>query len=180
MLPKLDECAELKQRNSECNICIACDPLAHYTYREARKPTTNCQGLPFWPYTLQAKKPRCEGRHWLVDWLCGLTCRKFWLAPMRASWALGLSGWDWLPLTPWTSMGIWSATTCVAKETNEQELAFGQMALVQIWIMGLFRICTYFQVSKGKEICACYYWAPLDSKNGLKLQYICIFSAIRR
>lgn len=30
---------------------------------------------------------------------------------MRASWALGLSGWDWLPRTPWTSWGIWSATT---------------------------------------------------------------------
>lgn len=29
---------------------------------------------------------------------------------MRASWALGLSGWDWLPRTPWTSCGICSAT----------------------------------------------------------------------
>lgn len=40
------------------------------------------------------------------------TCRKFWLAAMRASWALGLSGWDWLPRTPCTSIGICSATTC--------------------------------------------------------------------
>ena len=40
------------------------------------------------------------------------TCRKFWLATMRASWALGLSGWDWLPRTPCTSIGICSATAC--------------------------------------------------------------------
>ncbi len=44
------------------------------------------------------------------------TCMKFWLAPIRASWALGLSGWAWLPLTPWTSWGICSATPC--KQTS--------------------------------------------------------------
>lgn len=45
------------------------------------------------------------------------TCRKFWLAAMRASWALGLSGWDWLPRTPCTSIGICSATTCQREES---------------------------------------------------------------
>lgn len=48
------------------------------------------------------------------------TCRKFWLAAMRASWALGLSGWDWLPRTPCTSIGICSATTCQRKGSLER------------------------------------------------------------
>lgn len=40
------------------------------------------------------------------------TCRKFWLATMRASWVLGLSIWDWLPHMPCTSIRICSATAC--------------------------------------------------------------------
>lgn len=31
---------------------------------------------------------------------------------MSASWALRSSGWPWLPRTPWTNWGMWSATAC--------------------------------------------------------------------
>lgn len=58
------------------------------------------------------------------------TCRKFWLAAMRASWALGLSGWDWLPRTPCTSIGICSATTC-QKEGSLERLSQEEMDLIQ-------------------------------------------------
>lgn len=59
----------------------------------------------------QTHFPKIRTASW-KDWGEQSTCRKFWLAPIRASWALGLSGCPWLPLTPCTSWGIWSATTC--------------------------------------------------------------------
>lgn len=58
-----------------------------------------------------------------------LTCKKFWLAAMSESWALGLSGWAWLPRTPCTSIGIWSATTCTARKESG---ARGQFKLAQL------------------------------------------------
>ena len=42
-----------------------------------------------------------------------LTCKKLWLAMMRASWAPSSSGWAWLLLMPCTSWGMLSATACV-------------------------------------------------------------------
>lgn len=182
ILPKLDECAELKQRNSEWNICRACDSLAYYTYREAKKTPTNYQGLTFWPSTLQAHKSRCElmvvsyGSHWLVDGLCGVTWRKFWLAPIRASWALGLSGWDWLPLTPWTSMGIWSATTCVEHRSTGVGIRTNgtSPALDYVIILGFVFIFKWLSVKGLKlvNVITGFLWIQ---NNALKLHYICIF-----
>lgn len=42
----------------------------------------------------------------------GLTCKKLWLAMMRASWAPSSSGWAWLLLIPCTNWGMQSATAC--------------------------------------------------------------------
>lgn len=39
-----------------------------------------------------------------------LTCKKLWLAMMRASWGPSSSGWAWLLLIPCTNWGILSAT----------------------------------------------------------------------
>lgn len=40
----------------------------------------------------------------------GQTCRKLWLAMIRASWAPSSSGWAWLLLIPCTNWGMLSAT----------------------------------------------------------------------
>ena len=48
------------------------------------------------------------------------TCRKLWLAIMRASWALSSSGWAWLLLIPCTSWGMQSATNCGEKQRMAQ------------------------------------------------------------
>lgn len=47
----------------------------------------------------------------ITPWL-KLTVKKFWLAFMRLTWALVLSGWFIESLTPWTNAGICSAITC--------------------------------------------------------------------
>lgn len=49
----------------------------------------------------------------------GLTCKKLWLAMMRASWAPSSSGWAWLLLIPWTNWGMLSATACI-EHTNKE------------------------------------------------------------
>lgn len=41
-----------------------------------------------------------------------LTCKKLWLAMIRASWAPSSSGWAWLLLMPCTNWGMLSATAC--------------------------------------------------------------------
>lgn len=63
------------------------------------------------------------------DWAEQRTCRKFWLAPIRASWALGLSGCAWLPLTPCTSWGIWSATTCQVNNSCIRKTSWTKRAM---------------------------------------------------
>lgn len=49
----------------------------------------------------------------VADCVESITCKKLWLAMMRASWAPSSSGWAWLLLIPWTKWGMLSATACI-------------------------------------------------------------------